>query len=53
MNNNIYISGTDARILLGALLSCQVTAPIKETLNLYQRLAILNQVQPPQDENPS
>jgi hypothetical protein len=46
--NNIAINGNEARILMAAIRTSDVSAPIGATLDLYLRLAAISQVQPPQ-----
>lgn len=45
--NNINLSGDEARMLLAALLNTTVSLPAGQTLQLYMRLANLSNVQPP------
>lgn len=49
MNDNINLTGDEARLLMLALHSSKVSAPADMTLNLYLRLAQLSQVQPNED----
>lgn len=44
--NNIALSGDEARILMAALRTTNVSAPIGITLNLFLALSVLSQVQP-------
>jgi hypothetical protein len=44
---NIALSGDEARILMAALRTTNVGAPIGITLNLFLQLSVLSQVQPP------
>lgn len=43
---NIALSGDEARILMAALRTTNMGAPVGITLNLYLQLAVLSQVQP-------
>jgi hypothetical protein len=45
--NNLSISGDEARILVAALRTMNLAAPISVTLDLYHRLLAISQVQPP------
>ena len=45
--NNISITGDEARILVAALRTMTLSAPISMTLELYYRLIAISQVQPP------
>ena len=45
--NNISITGDEARILIAALRTMNLSAPIAVTLDLYHRLSAIAQVQPP------
>lgn len=49
MENNIAISGDEARALMTVLLVSEVSFPSKMLLGLYMRLAQINQVQPPSE----
>jgi len=44
---NIALSGDEARILMAALRTTNVGAPIGVTVNLFLALSVLSQVQPP------
>lgn len=45
---NIELSGDEARILMAALRTTNIGAPIGATLNIFLKLSILSQVQPAQ-----
>ena len=44
---NIALNGDEARILLAALRTTNIAVPLSTALDLYLRLAMLSQVQPP------
>jgi len=46
-DNNFNITGDEARILMAALRTTTLAAPMGSTLGLYQRLSMIAQVQPP------
>lgn len=46
-NNNTNLDGTESRILMAALLSSNMNAPVDIVLALYMKLAQLSNVQPP------
>lgn len=48
--NNVSINGTEARILMAALISSNMNAPVDEVLQLYFKLNQLSLVQPPQQK---
>jgi len=50
--NNIYLSGDEARMLMATLLNSSVSLPAGITLQLYVRLANLSNVQPPVKQLP-
>lgn len=45
--NNCYITGDEARILMVALATATAAAPTGQVIQLYMRLANLSNVQPP------
>lgn len=45
--NNIAISGDEARILMAALRTSTMALPVGTALEVYMRLAAISQVQPP------
>ena len=47
MDPNLSLNGDEARILMAALRTSNVSAPMSTVLNLYMTLAALSQVQPP------
>lgn len=47
MENNIALTGDDARVLMSALLTSDANLPSKTVLALWMRLIAINQVQPP------
>jgi hypothetical protein len=46
MENNINLSGTEARMLMAALMTSSANAPMGDTLKLYIKLAAISNVQP-------
>jgi len=52
MENNINITGDEARILMASMMQTAAALPIGRTLQLYMRLAQLSQVQPPVEPQP-
>jgi len=50
--NNIALSGDDARILMTALRTSEASAPMSTVFDIYFQLAAISQVQPPTQINP-
>ena len=47
MENNIALTGDEARIIMSALLTSDASLPASSVLKLWFRLVAINQVQPP------
>lgn len=47
MEPNIALTGDEARILMAAMRTSSVAAPINTVLGIYMNLAAIAQVQPP------
>lgn len=45
-DNNISITGDQARLLMYAMMNMDASAPVASTLELYLQLAAISQVQP-------
>lgn len=47
MDNNISLTGDEARVLMVALSTSEYALPSNSVISLYLRLAQISQVQPP------
>lgn len=51
--NNISLNGDEARILMAGLRTSSVAAPMAIAVNLYLKLNLISQVQPPSPQEAS